>query len=660
VALTATNINGNGTKTKIGYITISNAGSLPLTEGFQGAAWPPINWVDDNKNSDSIHYTRANTCGGFGLSSSSLFFDNYYNDAGGIRDGFEMPKVNMGSVTNASLTFDVAFARYDAQYSDTLELQLSTNCGLTWTSIYMKGGTALSTAPDFTANLWVPNSTQWRKEGINITSLAAGQTNVLMKFVNHGHYGNGMYIDNVNLAYTVTAAPIANYNYPASICSGAAITFTDASTNSPTSWSWNIPGSSVPTSTLQNPTVTYTAAGVYSATLTATNISGNSVSIKTFTVNAMPTVSTGGSNAICAGTSGTITASGATTYTWQPGGMTGASVIVTPTVNTTYTVTGANGSCANANTKVLTVNPNPTVSVNSSTICTGGIATLTASGAATYSWNTGATTSGINPTPAATTVYTVTGTTGGCNNVRTATVTVAPAPTVAVNSATICAGSSANLTASGASTYSWNTGATTTSISVSPTVTTTYSVTGANGTCTNAKTSTVTVNALPSVSLSASSGTACTSATGGVTVALTGSPAGGVYSGTGVVGTTFNTQAAAGTYTATYSYTNVTTGCSRSVSTNIIVSVCTGVDEVSVLDGKITVFPNPNSGVFTIKANIEDAFDVNIYNNIGQLVKTKRSLKGDNEINLSEFARGIYNVVIKVNNDYKTVKMVIE
>lgn len=660
VALTATNLYGGGSKTKIGYITISNPGSLPLVEGFQGAPWPPVNWVNDNTFSDSVLWTRATNAGGFGTSSASALFDNYYRDASGIRDGLMAPKLNFGSVTNARLRFDIAYRRYDATYSDTLEVKISTNCGLTWTSVYMKGGTALSTAPDYTVDLWVPTAAQWRRDTIDISPVVAGQPNVLIDFVNHGHYGQGIYLDNVNLVYTVTAAPIANYNYPAALCAGASITFTDVSTNSPTSWSWNIPGSSVPTSTLQNPTVTYTAAGVYSATLTATNVGGNSVSIKTFTVSTMPTVSTGGSNAICVGTSGTITASGATTYTWQPGGMTGASVVVTPTVNTTYTVTGANGACANANTKVLTVNPNPTVAVNSSTICTGGTATLTASGATTYSWNTGATTAGINPTPASTTVYTVTGTTSGCNNIRTATVTVAPAPTVSVNSSTICIGNSTNLTASGASTYSWNTGATTTSISVTPTVTTTYTVTGANGTCTNVKTTTVTVNALPSVSLAASSGTACTSATGGITLTLTGSPAGGVYSGTGVTGTSFVPQATAGTYTATYSYTNVTTGCSRSVSTNIIVNVCTGINKVSILDGKITVFPNPNNGIFTIQANIEDAFDLNIYNNLGQLVKTKHNLKGVNEISLNEFGRGIYSVVIKVNNDYKTVKMVIE
>ncbi|HRD41121.1 MAG TPA: T9SS type A sorting domain-containing protein, partial [Bacteroidia bacterium] len=107
-------------------------------------------------------------------------------------------------------------------------------------------------------------------------------------------------------------------------------------------------------------------------------------------------------------------------------------------------------------------------------------------------------------------------------------------------------------------------------------------------------------------------------------------------------------------------YTNSTTGCSNSAATNIIVSVCTGVGEVNLLDGNINLFPNPNAGIFTIQANMEHAFDVTIYNNIGQLVYSKNALKGANEINLSEFGRGIYNVVIKMDTDYKTIKVIIE
>jgi len=656
VSLTATNINGSGSITKIAYITITNPGTLPLIEGFQGAAWPPANWVDDNKFMDSIKFIRSTAAGGYGLSSASLLFDNYYNDAAGIRDGFQMPKLNMSTVSQATLNFDVAFARYDATYTDTMEVQLSTNCGLTWTSIYMKGGTALSTAPDYTANLFVPTATQWRTESVVITGPAAGKPNVLMSFVNHGHYGNGIYIDNVNISYSTSAVPAANYNYPATLCSGATMTFTDVSTNSPTSWSWNMPGASVSTSTLQNPSVTYATGGVYSVTLTATNGAGSNSITKTFTVIGTPSVTAAGSSTSCAGSPITFTASGATSYTWNPGALTGSTVVVSPSATTTYTLSGTTGACSGSTTKLVTVTPNPTVSVNSSTICSGGSATLTASGATTYSWNTGSTATSINPTPTVTTSYTVTGTTSGCTNVKTTTVTVASNPTVTVNSATICAGNSTNLIANGATTYSWNTGPTTSSITVSPVTTTTYVVTGTTGSCTNVKTSVVNVNSLPVVTANTSASVIC------------GPPFQGTatISAAGATTYTWNTSATTVSISVSPSVTTVYTvtgtdanGCMNSATFTQSVSACTGI-QVLNLDGQLTVLPNPNNGIFTIQANFDETFDVVVYNNIGQVVKQSTGLKGTNQIDMSGSAVGIYNIIVNVNGNYKAVKMIIE
>src|SRR5205814_8031545 len=127
----------------------------------------------------------------------------------------------------------------------------------------------------------------------------------------------------------------------------------------------------------------------------------------------------------------------------------------------------------------------PTVSVNSLTICAGQSATLTATpstGGGTYSWSPGGqTTSSITVSPASTTTYTVTYNLGGCSNTGSGTVTVNSAPTVTVNSQTICAGQSATLTATpsqAGETYSRSPVVqTTSSITVSPASTTTYTVT---------------------------------------------------------------------------------------------------------------------------------------------------------------------------------------
>lgn len=86
---------------------------------------------------------------------------------------------------------------------------------------------------------------------------------------------------------------------------------------------------------------------------------------------------------ICMGSSTTLNASGATTYTWMPGSLSGSPAVM-PLVNTTYTVTGTDGAgCTATNTVDVVVNPaslnTPTV-VDDSTCAPGGVVNLSATG----------------------------------------------------------------------------------------------------------------------------------------------------------------------------------------------------------------------------------------------------------------------------------------
>ncbi|MBS1635850.1 MAG: hypothetical protein JST26_07985 [Bacteroidetes bacterium] len=209
------------------------------------------------------------------------------------------------------------------------------------------------------------------------------------------------------------------------------------------------------------------------------------------------------SSTICAGATTTLTGSGATNYTWSPGGATTATVAVSPTVTTTYTLTGANGVCTSSATAVITVNALPTVAISNPTpsICIGNSTTLTASGASTYTWNPGgATTTSISVSPTVTTVYTVTGTSSaGCVKTATSSVTVNSLPTLTItNSPTITCTNTAvvitsTTTASGPS-YTWTPGgANTASVSVSSGGTYSLLIKDANG-CMNTKTVSIITN----------------------------------------------------------------------------------------------------------------------------------------------------------------------
>ena len=201
-----------------------------------------------------------------------------------------------------------------------------------------------------------------------------------------------------------------------------------------TSYTWSGGLGNLATATITNP-------GTY--TVTATGANGcSSQSVITVTQNATApiVIASSSSSSICAGSSVTLTAFGATSYTWNPGNFSGSTLTVSPTTTTIYTLTGlsANG-CSNTTTLNLTVNSIPilTLTASSTTVCSGGTITLTASGASTYTWDPGSLTgSSITSTITSTTVYSVTGESSeGCIGSSSITVSLNNCPT-AVNDAT--------------------------------------------------------------------------------------------------------------------------------------------------------------------------------------------------------------------------------
>ena len=252
----------------------------------------------------------------------------------------------------------------------------------------------------------------------------------------------------------------------------------------------------------------------------ANNVSLSSSTPIALTKNAPVLTASASPSSICSGSSTTLSASGASTYSWTDGtnNYTGNSINVSPTSNTTYTVTGTIGTCSATATVSVTVNPSPSLTVNAtpSSICQGNNATLSASGASTYSWTDGTnnyTGNNVTVTPTLNTTYTVTGTIGTCSATATVSVTVNAAPSLTVNATDnqLCTGESATLTANGANTYNWSHSlGSGSSKTVSPTSTTTYTVTGttAEG-CSNTASISITVNPVPNVSANASPNTIC-------------------------------------------------------------------------------------------------------------------------------------------------------
>ncbi len=298
----------------------------------------------------------------------------------------------------------------------------------------------------------------------------------------------------------------------------------------------------------------------------------------------------------------------------------------------------------------------PAVAINTSTgsICIGSTVSLTASGASSYVWNTGATTTSITPTPTVTTAYSVIGTnTIGCFSNVTKTITVNPLPTVAITvTAMACSGSPVSLTASGASfSYSWSTGAISPSVTVTPTVLSTYTVTGVdfNG-CINTAVKTVSVNALPTLSVSSTNALLCS----GQTATITANGA-----NTYTWSTSSNSVSIIVTPSVTTNYTVVgtnTLGCNNASIITQSVSACTGVASYQNSATEIKAYPNPTNGNVTIELSTETTLF--IYNSIGEIIMNEVLQAGDHQINLSAEANGVYMVKAINGHSVSTLKII--
>ncbi|GAB3532136.1 hypothetical protein GCM10027443_15400 [Pontibacter brevis] len=237
----------------------------------------------------------------------------------------------------------------------------------------------------------------------------------------------------------------------------------DARSGNITGYNWSVTGPAATAfadgtdSNSASPTIRFTEAGKYTVRVVATNECGTSeAATQEITIGSIPELVTSSPNAtICEGASTTIRVTGADSYTWEPteglSATTGSVVTANPAVTTTYTITGTNSEtgCTSTTTFTIRVNSLPDVSATSdvAAICyTQGAATLTASGADSYTWfpatGLSATTgTSVVARPLRTTTYTVIGMNAaiGCTNSATITVTVNPLPEVSAGpDITVC------------------------------------------------------------------------------------------------------------------------------------------------------------------------------------------------------------------------------
>ncbi|MFN5888623.1 MAG: hypothetical protein ACK438_11700, partial [Flavobacteriales bacterium] len=390
---------------------------------------------------------------------------------------------------------------------------------------------------------------------------------------------------------TINSLPTVNASQNQTVCAGTSVTLNGSGAQS---YTWN--------NNVQNG-VAFTPSTTQTYTVTGTDANGctNTAQVQV-AVNALPTVSAGSNQTVCAGTSVTLSGSGASTYTWNNNVQNG--VAFTPSTTQTYTVTGtaANG-CTNTAQVQVTVNALPAVSAGQNqAVCAGTAVTLNGSGAQSYTWNNNLQ-NGVAFTPSTTQTYTVTGTdANGCTNTAQVQVAVNALPTVSAGqNQAVCAGTAVTLNGSGAQSYTWNNNVQN-GVAFTPSTTQSYTVTGtaANG-CTNTAQVQVAVNALPAVSAGQNQAVCA-----GTSVTLSGSGAQSYTWNNNVQDGVAFTPSTTQTYTVTGTDAN---GCTNTAQTTITVNALPTISAGSnqtVCAGTSVTLNGSGAQSYTWNNNVQD------------------------------------------------------
>jgi hypothetical protein len=217
---------------------------------------------------------------------------------------------------------------------------------------------------------------------------------------------------------------------------------------------------------------------------------------------------------------------------------------------------------------------------------------------------------------------------------------------IAAETASLCAGQSLNLLALGANTYTWNTGSNAQQIAVSPSVTTTYSLSGkdANGCIANTN-QLITINALPVLTITAVNNPICVGET--ATLNALGAVNYQWSSSNLLLKAPLITVSPQSTSIFTVTGTD-NNGCSSKAVATVSVNLCTGIEETAA-DHQIKLYPNPSNGIINLEIVNEQEAIIVIYNAIGQII-TSQKAELLNQIDLSPYSNGLYTVVVSQNN----------
>lgn len=187
----------NNTKSVVLNLASASLAELSFTQNVTAGVVAPLGWTLQNPDNATTWTTYTAANGPACSSTATWRIDNYSYNAPSQVDRLVTPLINLGGAAGTRLRFDHSYAQYSSSYNDAFRVEVSANCGASWSSVFYAVGAGLATTAATTAAYVPSNCSQWQAHDLDLGAYD-GQT-ILLRFTNVNDYGNYLYLDNVSV-----------------------------------------------------------------------------------------------------------------------------------------------------------------------------------------------------------------------------------------------------------------------------------------------------------------------------------------------------------------------------------------------------------------------------------------------------------------------------
>lgn len=191
-------------------ITGPSSVDVYVVEDFEGGVFPPTGWT--RINPDTSYTWEDTSASSYGVGVSSAFINNYNYSTAPALDSLISPTIT-GVLATDSIKFDYAYTDYSPSFSDdSLFVDISTDNGATWTSLWREGGAGLRTRPSITT-FFIPTPSEWATKSLPVPAGVVG-ANVKVAFTSRSNFGNNLFIDQVRVGNPPPVPLTGGSTYP--------------------------------------------------------------------------------------------------------------------------------------------------------------------------------------------------------------------------------------------------------------------------------------------------------------------------------------------------------------------------------------------------------------------------------------------------------------